>query len=541
MLAGVGPLRLVLFVVAADEGWKPQSEEHLQIVDVLGTEGAVVALTKRDLVDAPALTARADDVRRRLDGTRLAGAPVVACSSQTGEGIDELRAALDAMAATAPAPATGGRPRQHVDRVFTIRGSGTVVTGTLTGGDLERGEDAEILPGGHRARIRGLQTHRRTIDRARPVSRVAVNLAGTTKEDLGRGDVLVLPGQWRPTTTFDAFVEPVRGLTHAVTSRGAFKLYAGSAERDARVRFSTESKSLDAAGDGAFARITVRWPLVLDRHDRFVLREVGRRETVAGGRVVDPHPPGRAGVVARLRALDEAAPEDLPCVLLEWDRYVGAADLRLDAGTLPEAGAVKVGTWLVSETAAGDAAASVARALEAHHAEHPLQTGVEMDDVRSALVRHDAAFADPSLADAFVAHLAATGAVTREAARIRLPAHSVSTMGSADADRLVATVVAADATPPTVRDLGAAGFDAELIGAVCSEGRLVRVSPDLVMTTEMVDRALALIRATGDGGITVSEVRAGLGTTRKYAVPLLEYLDAHGHTRRVGDVRVARD
>jgi selenocysteine-specific elongation factor len=541
MLAGVGPVRLVLFVVAADEGWKPQSEEHLQIVDVLGTEGAAIALTKCDLVDAATLAARTEDVRRRLGGTRLADAPIVACSSQTGEGIDGLRAALDEMVAAAPVPATGGRPRQHIDRVFTIRGSGTVVTGTLTGGDLERGEEAEVLPGGHRARIRGLQTHRRAIDRARPVSRVAVNLAGTATDDLGRGDVLVLPGRWRPTTTFDAFVEPVRGLTHPVTSRGAFKLYAGSAERDARVRFWTESKSLDAAGDGAFARITVRRPLVLDRHDRFVLREVGRRETVAGGRVVDPRPPGRAEAVPRLRALDDAAPEDLPRVRLEWDRYVPAADLLMDAGALPKSGAVRVGAWLVSDEAAEQATARVAAVLAAHHADHPLQPGMETDDVRAALALHDAALADPALADAFVAHLATTGVVTREATRIRLPAHEVSTAGSEDADRLVAAVGAAEPAPPTVRELSAAGFDAELIGAVCSEGRLVRISPDLVMTPATVERALALIRAAGTGGVTVSEVREGLGTTRKYAVPLLEFLDGQGRTRRVGDVRVARD
>jgi selenocysteine-specific elongation factor len=542
MLAGVGPVRLVLFVVAADEGWKPQSEEHLQILDVLGTEGAVVALTKRDLVDAQTLDARTEDVRRRLDGTRLAGAPVIACSSQTGEGVEDLRAALDAMVSAAPAPATGERPRQFIDRVFTIRGSGTVVTGTLTGGDLERGREAEVLPGGHRARIRGLQTHRRTIDVARPVSRVAVNLAGTAKEDLGRGDVLVLPGQWRPTTAFDAFVEPVRGLTHPVTSRGAFKLYAGSAERDARVRFLSDSKSLDAGSDGAFARITVRRPLVLDHHDRFVLREAGRRETVAGGRVIDPHPFSRAGAdtSARLGALDTAMAADFPRVLLEWRRYVPAEELRLDAGALPDAGAVRVGAWLASEDAADDAADAVVRALAAHHAEHPLRGGMEIDEVRGALAGHHVAFADPALADAFVVHLAASGAVTRDATRVRLPTHAVVTVGSEDADRLVKSVEAAGPSPPTVRELTGSGFDLELIGAVSAEGRLVRVSAVLVMTPATIERALTLIRAAGSDGMTVSDVRAALGTSRKYAVPLLEYLDAQGLTRRVGDVRVAR-
>jgi len=171
MLAGVGPVRLVLFVVAADEGWRPQSEEHLEIVDVLGTHGAVIALTKRDLVEAARLDLVRADVTERVRGTALEGVPIVACSSTTGEGFDELVAALEAMLAAAPDPDRGGRPRLHVDRVFSIRGSGTVVTGTLTGGPLPTGAEVELLPSGTRARIRGLQTHHRDVGTASPVSR----------------------------------------------------------------------------------------------------------------------------------------------------------------------------------------------------------------------------------------------------------------------------------------------------------------------------------------------------------------------------------
>ena len=203
MLAGVGPVRLVLFVVAADEGWKPQSEEHLQILDVLGVAGGVIALTKRDLVDDEMLAIAADEVRERVAGTGLFGAPIVPVSSETGEGVDELASAMDAMLDGA-GPAEDARTRLHVDRVFTIKGAGTVVTGTLAGGCIDVGDAVEVYPTGIRARIRSLQTHKQAEDRACPVSRVAANLVGVERERLGRGDVLATPETWRPTRVFEA-------------------------------------------------------------------------------------------------------------------------------------------------------------------------------------------------------------------------------------------------------------------------------------------------------------------------------------------------
>ena len=282
---GSDPVRLVLFVVAADEGWKPQSEEHLQIVDVLGVEGAVIALTKRDLVDDATLDGRAEDVReaarRHAAGRRpdrpLLGAPPARASRTSGRG-----AGRDGRGARRR-PATGGRPRQFIDRVFTIRG-----TRDRRDRDADRrrrsqrGEEAEVLPGGHRARIRGLQTHRRAIERARPVSRVAVNLAGTATDELAPGDVLVLPGHGGP-RRLRGVHRPVRGLAHASrpgapssSTRARPSATRGSASRRRRSRW------IPAAT--AFARIRRPKPLVLDRHDRFVLREAGgARPWPAGG------------------------------------------------------------------------------------------------------------------------------------------------------------------------------------------------------------------------------------------------------------------
>ncbi|HXF56846.1 MAG TPA: selenocysteine-specific translation elongation factor, partial [Actinomycetota bacterium] len=391
MLAGVGPVRLVLFVVAADEGWKPQSEEHLQIVDVLGVEGAVVALTKRDLVDGATLEERTAEVRARLEGTRLEGAPVVPCSAVTGEGLEELVKALDEMLLAAPPPEDRGRPRQFLDRVFTIKGAGTVVTGTLTGGPLRVGQEVEVLPSGHRARIRGLQTHRRTIEVARPVSRVAANLAGTPKEELERGDVLTLTGQWRATSAFEGWLRPVRGLGHHLTARGAYKLYAGSAERDARLRLygTAELRS----GEEAFVRVSLSRPVVLDVHDRFVLREAGRRETVAGGIVLDPDPPSRPGPdpAARLRARLRADRGEVARLLVRERGVVAAADVFIlcgaEAAEAVRRGAVALGGFVADPEAVERAAGELVRALAAHHAAHPLLPGLEVGEARALVLR----------------------------------------------------------------------------------------------------------------------------------------------------------
>jgi selenocysteine-specific elongation factor len=228
MLAGVGPVRLVLFVVAADEGWKPQSEEHLEIVDVLGVHGAVIALTKLDLVDREGLARARTDVAERVAGTALENARVVACSSTTGEGLDDLVAALDEMLARAPEPERDRRPRLFVDRVFSIKGTGTVVTGTLSGGPIALGEDVDVLPSGARARIRGLQTHHRHVEVARPVSRWRRACPRPRADRARRG--LSHPGAWLATDVLEAHIEPVRSLDRALTSRGRSP-HAGAAER----------------------------------------------------------------------------------------------------------------------------------------------------------------------------------------------------------------------------------------------------------------------------------------------------------------------
>ena len=543
MLAGVGPVRLVLFVVAADEGWKPQSEEHLQILDVLGVDGGVVALTKRDLVDDGSLTAATAQVRERLAGSLLADAPIVPVSSVTGDGLADLVTEIDRLVTRAAAP-PATRARLFVDRVFTIRGAGTVVTGTLAGDCLTVGDEVERYPGGGLARIRSLQTHKRAEDRACPVSRVAANLVGLERSAFERGDVIGPPGEWRPTWSFEGTLRPVRSLGHAITSRGAFMLYGGAAESEARLRLYGSPKL--EPGDEAFVRIALSEPLALDVGDRFVLREAGRRETVGGGRVLDVAPPPKAGrdPAARLTARSAAERDALPDLLARERGAVTAADAFLLTGSRATGG-VSIGDWFVAPAVVDAVAGAVVDALAAHHRGHPLEEGADLALARrAALDAIHRAGAPPlgELADALLDELAERGTVVREGATLRLPEHRVE-LGdrSADLDRLLAAIGGdREATPPTVAELVADGIGRDVIDAAARTNAVVRISPDLVMTPGLVARAEAAVRDAGTAGITVSAFREALGTSRKYAVPLLEWFDHRGVTRRDGDLRFPR-
>ena len=541
MLAGVGPVPLVLFVVAADEGWRPQSEEHLEIVDVLGTQRAVIALTKRDLVEATGLDRVRAEVTDRVRATALEGAPTVACSSATGEGFDELVAALDAMLANAPEPDRGGRPRLYVDRVFSIRGSGTVVTGTLTGGLIATGEEVELLPSGTRARIRGLQTHHRGVGSASPVSRVAVNLTAD-RTLIARGEVLAPAGVWTATSVLEARIEPVRSLDHPITSRGAFKLHAGAAERNARIRLYDVRQ---VSPEGAFVRIVLSEPLVLDVGDRFVLRESGRRRTIAGGIVLDTDPPNRAGPAPaqRLGARVRASRAELPALLVAERRAVRSDDVRSILGTTPDVveGAVRLGGWWVLRALSDRIGAEIAARLAEFHAAEPAAAGESIATTRRSIADAFSAAGAPhdlELADAVVDRLESEGTLVREGAQVRLASHR------AEADDEVAGVVevvrSAEPTPPSIAELRAAGVAIAVVEAAVRSGALVRISPELVFTRELVERAGAIVRETGADGITLSAFRERLGTSRKYAVPLAEHLDRTGVTRRSGDLRFAR-
>ncbi len=289
MLAGVGGVDACLFVVAASEGWKPQSEEHLRILELVGVTHGIVALTKVDLLEDDELVELATmEVADHLAGTFLAGAPIVPVAAPSAAGIDELATALADLARTTPSSGDRGRPRLWIDRVFAAKGSGTVVTGTLTDGSIAVGDHVTVEPGDQQARVRAVQTLGRVVTRIGPGNRVALNLAGIEHTALRRGDAVVTPGRWRPTDRFDASLTVLGSLDHSVSRRGAYLAYIGSGEHAVRLRVLGP----DTIAPGATGAVRLHLPVALPLlpGDRYVLRESGRDETVGGGEVLDVAP-----------------------------------------------------------------------------------------------------------------------------------------------------------------------------------------------------------------------------------------------------------
>ena len=380
-------------------------------------------------------------------------------------------------------------------------------------------------------------------DRACPVSRVAINLVGIERDEVARGDVLARPGAWRPTDRFEATLRPVRGLRHDVGARGAYKVYAGTAEVDARIRVYGGGQI--ASGDDAFVRIHTSSPLALDVFDRFVVREAGRQETVAGGRVLDVDPPGRAGPAPaeRLASWAHAERDALPGLLADERGAVRAADAALLTGSGAPGGTV-VGSWFVRPALFDEVERTVTARLRAHHEAHPLEEGADVGPVRAAVkavLRADRVPAEPELVDSMIQDLADRNVVVMGGATVRLPDHGVSLAAHDDTvARLLDAIGGEHATmPPTVDELERSGIERSVIEAAARAGLVVQVSPDLIFSPAVVDRAMTVVRAAPDG-ITVSAFREALETSRKFALPLLEHFDRTGVTRRDGNLRFPR-
>ncbi|MBT8164185.1 MAG: selenocysteine-specific translation elongation factor [Acidimicrobiia bacterium] len=525
MLAGIDAVNVGLLVVASDEGWMPQSEEHLAVLDLLELSHIVIALTRTSLADEETVELARAEIEDHVERTVAAGAPIIAVDSISGRGIDELVAALD-QAVAATDVVDNGRPRMWVDRSFTIAGAGTVVTGTLLDGSLSVGDEVAIVPELGRARIRGIQSHEESHEHLDPGTRTALNLSGLATSDVPRGAMLGRPGDWVPTVRSLAALRTVRSLSAPLQDRGAYHLHVGSGSWPARLRLLDGP---ELAGSG-HAILTTDHPIPLKMGDRFILREVGRRSVVAGGRILEPRPAERVRSldVGPLEVVLDASPDDQAATLLAGRGTASVDELAAHTGGGRAAAAVIGGHMAVDPEVAGALLEQAVGAVETYQQANPLRPGMPKASLASGL-----GIELELLNVLLLGTNRLTGAgtsVTTSGFTVELDAAQTTAWEAARA-RLESGLAV-----PTLKELG---LSTELVYALVRAGSLLRVSSDLVY---LPDQIAAIVSGLTDlpEGFTVADFRDHFGLTRKYAVPLLEWLDAEGHTIRRGDVRGAR-
>lgn len=496
MLAGVGAVDACLFVVDANEGWKPQTEEHLRILDLLGVRHGVVALTKIGLADDDLVELAMLDVEERVEGTFLEGAPVVPVDSLDGTGIEDLRRALDELLATTPDAIDRGAPRLWVDRAFSAKGSGTVVTGTLTGGRIRVDDELELLPQHKLVRVRALQSLHAQRTKVGPGNRTAINLSGISHDEVSRGDALVRSGQWHETTVFDGALTVLASLDHEVSRRGAHLLYMGAGEHAVRIRILG---SAIRPGETGNIRIYLPVALPLLPGDRFVLRESGRAETIGGGEILDVDP--------RTKAADASPDRSVDRVIAERG-WVTSEDLMLLTGEKRDP---DVGDWVVDPTQLQQSIDAVRARVEEAGA-LGLDTATLTEQERATL---------GLLTDIVVNG----GRATQASASDPLMSHPY-----------VIALREAGFAPPEPDDV-----DREELRELVRRGEVI-VEDGVYFAPTVIDDAanlLADMLAEQPEGVTVSEVRQRMGNTRKHAMPLIARLDAGGMTRRRDNLRIA--
>jgi selenocysteine-specific elongation factor len=599
MLAGIGGIDAALLIVAADEGVMPQTREHLAILDLLQVPAGVVALTKTDAVTEEGwLDLVEADLRETLADTCLAFAPIVPVSARMGTGLEALKQTLADVLAQVPSRLDRDQPRLPIDRAFSVAGFGTVVTGTLSDGAFRSGEEVEILPGGLKARIRGMQTHKRSVELGLPGSRLAINLTGVHPDQLMRGMVVTRPAILRATTLVDvrlalvagglslrsAGAVPVRSAG-AVPAAGAgggtlrhnqeVDFFSGAAEVPARLRL-LDAEEL-APGSTGWAQLRLQAPVALAAGDRFIIRQASPSVTLGGGRVVNPHPARRwrrfqPDLLAKLEALARGTPEDL---LLHTLSVIEPASLKslversgVDARSAETALASMIenrqviplgplqsplaasNTPAISMGGWHNLASRMENTLTDYHAQYPFRPGMPREELKSRLRS-----ADPGpvqgrgerwstrLFNELVVRAAAEGILQERGETLCRPDFRITFTPEYQArvDGLLAAFRRQPFTPPSVAE-STAMTGPDIISALLYQEVLVRLSEDVLLLREtyeeMTSRIVAFIKE--HGSMTVAQVRDQFNTSRKYALAVMEHLDESKITRRVGDERVLR-
>ncbi len=549
MLAGVGGIDLALLVVAANEGVMPQTREHLAILDILGIQRGIVVITKKDLVDKEWLDLVRMDVEELISPTSLSQAPIIAVSAITGEGLPDLISAMDELLSSTSPRQDIGKPRLPIDRVFTIAGSGTIVTGTLIDGSLSVGQEVEIVPPGLKSRIRGLQTHKAHINTATPGSRVAANLVGIATLQLQRGDVLIKPGWLIPATMLSVQLRLLPYLHRPLPHNATVSFHTGAAETMAKVRL-LEKEKLEP-GETTWAQLVLSKPVALVKGDHFIIRSP--METLGGGKVVDFHARRlrrfRPAIIQSLKVKEEGTAEEVIMALLEIKQPLELQALSAQCdlpnnevqsaveSLIQQAKVIGIGQgeqrllltapgW---ERLAGKAAAMV----QDYHQRFPARPGMPKGEMESKLrlTIHSAT--------GVLQRLLQEGVLIEEGAALRLPSHQIqlSQGQQAKIGAFLQSLAQNPYTPPS--DLIP---EPDLLNLLIRQGKVVKVSDSVVFSAsayyEMVEKVTSHIKSRGK--VSLAEVRDLFNTSRKYAQALLEHLDEKKLTRRIGDERVLR-
>ncbi len=566
MLAGVGGIDAAMLIIAADEGVMPQTREHLAILDLLAVPAALVALTKVDLVDDPDWLELVElDITELLEPTHLANAPIVRVSATTGKGIIDLRSTLSEILGQLPLRRNRARPRLPVDRVFSLSGFGTVVTGTLLDGQIRVGDAVEILPTGHSARVRGLQTHKQAVDQGQPGSRLAINLSGIDTDQISRGNVVAKPGTLQSTLLIDVQFRLLAAAPKALVHNQRVDLFCGAAEIPATVRLlGTEALE---PGQTGWLQLRLERPAVVVSGDRYILRQPSPSITLGGGIVLSPHPRRRwrrfdPAVLARLATLAKGAPDEILLQTLSRHPFLtskallGQSELDLQTAQSALDELLASGAVLALGDGAEPALVTVEiwqqtlhtlrTFLEQFHQQSPLRRGMARGEVRSRLQGTLVGGNLPvRLFNAIVEQAQSEAILTADDAVIWCAGFIVTLTLEQQMliDHVLQTFAAAPYAPPNEADLlRLLGNQAELLDAMIEQGQLVRISGSVLFRqrdfAEMVEAVQAL--AKEQGTITLAQVRDRFDTSRKYAQALLEEMDARRITRREGDTRVLR-
>ena len=501
MLAGIGGIEACMFVIAANEGWKPQTEEHLRILDAIGITTGLIVLTKTDLVDAEALALTIDSVQRHVRSTFLEDAPVVQVSIHDSSTLEVLRNTINGVITSLPPVVNTHRPRIWVDRAFAAKGSGTVITGTLTGSPLSLGDELVLQPSNTAVKVRGIQSNGVSLNTLEAGNRCALNLTGIDHADVNRGDVAVVDGQWLGTNKFDASLQVLASIEHAVSKRGSYMMYVGS--REIKVVLHTIGSTNIQSGETGFIRVALPDTLPLVPGDRFILRESGRDETIGGGEVLDIQP--------ILRSSKATPNKEISRVVAERG-WVQLPQLQLLAGRNVDISEIEqaLDGWVTTNDNLAEVSSEVVALIVASK-----DLGVDV-----ATLKTHQRLVLPTL----------TNVTVRDGRARSADANDVAS------HPLVKQFADAGCTPPD-----SASVDKVIVRQLVQRGIFVHCD-ELYFHSSAIDYAVAAARqllVVNPHGFTVAQFREHLGVSRKYALPLINHLDITGFTRRRDDVRIA--